>query len=304
MKMGTKLAGTENLRNRSDSETVLESDNDTKQQDYVDSDYDRRRSEGRARRRSKSEERRSSMLRQALLSAMGEAGNQMVEEEEEENGDNNGGGNNGSSGRGSGNSGGNDGNGRSSGGGNGNGEEAVSDLTLEEEKTVMSGLNGNGDGDGSSHPQQHSQHHHHHHNRRHHHDNGSHTPHTPYSNRWIGRKNIYHGGSSSGIATPSIAPSNAISDTASVFSDYQTNKSTIHKIGKMTRRTLRLITGNPVGSTAFVSFRSLAVASIAGQCMTYRHPLKMVVSPAPHQDDIIWPNICQPMRQVHGILLA
>jgi len=223
----------------------MESDNDTKHAEDGggigigeggggggggDEDYDGRRSEARLRRRrrSKSEERRSSMLRQALLSAMGEAGNQIVEEVEEEEREEN----------------------EQRARVRGMIDEGVSDLTLDDDHTV------------------------------------SRTVRRPMSLAGIGS------------AAPSIAPSGFISETGSVFSDYQTSKSTIHKLRKMTRTTLRLITGNPVGSTAFVSFRSLAVASIAGQCMTYRHPLKMVVSPAPHQDDIIWANICQPMRQV------
>lgn len=47
-----------------------------------------------------------------------------------------------------------------------------------------------------------------------------------------------------------------------------------------------------------MSFRSLAVAAMCGRCMTYSHPLKMIVSPAPQPDDILWENISMPMRQV------
>lgn len=57
-----------------------------------------------------------------------------------------------------------------------------------------------------------------------------------------------------------------------------------------------MITGNPVGAIAFVSFKSLAVASVAGHCVTYRHPLKMCSKPAPQPEDIIWPNVYMPMR--------
>lgn len=104
--------------------------------------------------------------------------------------------------------------------------------------------------------------------------------------------------SSSHVRKVRAGSTTLISDTSSVLSEPASTRSTIHKLKKMTKTTLRLIAGNPVGSTAFVSFRSLAVASIAGQCMTYRQPLKMVVSPAPHPDDVIWDNICVPMRQV------
>jgi len=61
-------------------------------------------------------------------------------------------------------------------------------------------------------------------------------------------------------------------------------------------KTFRMITGNPAGAIAFVSFRSLAVASVAGQCVTYRHPLKMMTKPAPAPADIIWTNAYMPMR--------
>ena len=61
-------------------------------------------------------------------------------------------------------------------------------------------------------------------------------------------------------------------------------------------KTFRMITGNPVGAIAFVSFRSLAVASVAGQCVTYRHPLKMMSKPAPQPEDILWGNVYMPMR--------
>ena len=100
-----------------------------------------------------------------------------------------------------------------------------------------------------------------------------------------------------------------------------------------------MITGNPVGAIAFVSFKSLAAASVAGQvcrrrvsvcvcvwlelwvhvcgwagadqhaftpthihtkqqCVTYRHPLKMMSKPAPQPEDIIWDNVYMPMRQL------
>jgi len=61
-------------------------------------------------------------------------------------------------------------------------------------------------------------------------------------------------------------------------------------------KTFRMITGNPVGAIAFVSFRSLAVASVAGQCVTYQHPLKMMSKPAPQPEDILWGNVYMPMR--------
>ena len=61
-------------------------------------------------------------------------------------------------------------------------------------------------------------------------------------------------------------------------------------------KTFRMITGNPVGAIAFVSFRSLAVTNAASHCVTYRHPLKMMSKPAPQPEDIIWTNVYMPMR--------
>ncbi len=68
---------------------------------------------------------------------------------------------------------------------------------------------------------------------------------------------------------------------------------------KITAGVFRLALGQRVGSTAFITFHSLADTSTACQVLVMQHAKNCITSPAPVPQDIIWRNIAKPLQQVN-----